>query len=840
MNETRVWQGLLWKETKQILPLIGILFAVSTFLVIVWTTTSRQVNISLRTVGDIVPLIMPALFAAGAGAILISHEKETRSLRWLASLPIPWQPIVVTKLVVAFAGLVLMWIGCGFLGAVAGLNSSGGGGFSEWRQIHPAFWFLHSIYVLLCGFYTAWRNKNAFAALVLIIPFALLPFVIAEVWMALPHTSPVQYASVAWRTWVMGMVTSLAIPVVGWLSYRAGRSELQADEPEKLLTRDALSSADAWRPPDVSAPTVMPFRDSHTSMVWQSIHGSPWMSIGLSVPLFFGVIGWLVLTNCTERLTGWTETAVGTGIGTALLAVSWLGVAVFAGDGSATRLKFLADRGVSPGRVWLGRHWLGVSLLCGVALVILAIQSFLGTASHSDTYHRAAMFELSFLSILLVFVVIYGVSQWTSQVVPMLAASAFLAPVLSLVALALLINAGVVNGVRLSWLLLVASLPFVSTFLLMKDFMDGRRGWKYWSMVGVAASVFMVAPSVPVWIAKSRFPSMTEDRFAVLFPEARQLSDSVTTRPTSMRYGDLDLRDALGNLPGEIDGEIAVQRFEQRDYMSPDTWMAIGDRESVPLLADVVIVQHGLEAASLAKLRWQQWQDDATQEELVAFVDHLSLTARRLRLSYRWYDQEVADVVEIWLVDLLSDDAISGLRSRAGFQNALRQVGDFEGRQRARRRAMLISWYRDQTAPHGRRGGIHGVSAMAFWFDDVPSGWRSSIMVRGLGAVTDRCLKLLDAGQAGKGIEAELRDLDQLVGEPGGEFKAGPYGDMFASEGGSAVHAWNWSYPSYPATNWFEPWEREGLEMFDEYSGEQVGDESSLSDSLLSQWEVVR
>ena len=108
MNETRLWQGLLWKEAKQVIPLIGMLLGVSALLFIVWAATSRQLNVTLQATGDIVPLIMPALFAAGAGAILISHEKETRSLNWLASLPIPIRPIVMTKFIVAFAGLMLM------------------------------------------------------------------------------------------------------------------------------------------------------------------------------------------------------------------------------------------------------------------------------------------------------------------------------------------------------------------------------------------------------------------------------------------------------------------------------------------------------------------------------------------------------------------------------------------------------------------------------------------------------------------------------------------------------------------------------------------------------------
>ncbi|EMB19033.1 ABC-2 transporter permease [Rhodopirellula europaea] len=805
MNETRLWQGLLWKEAKQVIPLIGMLLGVSALLFIVWAATSRQLNVTLQATGDIVPLIMPALFAAGAGAILISHEKETRSLNWLASLPIPIRPIVMTKFVVAFAGLMLMWLGCWLLGILAGLDGGNGGPLAELKQIHPAFWFLHSIYVLLCGFYTAWRNKNAFPALVWIIPLALLPFLVVEIWHAMPFIGSSQYADVTQKTWVMGIVTALAIPIAGWFAYRAGRRELQADEPERLLGRDGLHSADAWRPPETSAPSELPFRNSLTSLVWQTIHSSRWMSIGLSVPLLAGALAWLVLTNHLGQISSWLMVAIQVSIGLSLLAVSWLGVAVFTGDGSSGRLKFLADRGVSPHRAWVGRHWFGVSLLCGISLLILVVQAILGTPLSPDAYDRPAVPEVSLLTILAVFAVVYGVSQWTSQLVPMLAASAFLAPVLSLVALAMLINAGVGNGVRLGWLLLIAVLPFAATWWTMHDFMDGRRGWKYWSTMVVAGLLFSLLPSLPVWIAKSQFPRMPKERVAELLPEARRLSKASSMNFASMRMGDLDLRDDFSNRLGEVDGETAVQRFHQRNYASPDTWMVIGNQDDTPLRADTWIIQNSLEMASFTKLRWKQNPSETSKEELAAFIDRLTTAARRLRLSVRWFDQEMADYVEEWLVNNLSDKAMQPLQSEPFFRRAAEQVAAFDDRQSARRRALLVSWHVDlELSEHSQ---WYGVSANDDWFARVPLNWRASIMQKGFGAVVDRCLQIQEKQKAGGDLEPEFRALHELVGRPGGDFETGPYSDN-ASSGQNTLHPRR--FYGYPAVSWFEPWETEG------------------------------
>ncbi|MCR9210981.1 MAG: ABC-2 transporter permease [bacterium] len=835
MNDARLWQGLLWKEAKQIIPLIGMLLGVSALLFIVWAATSRQLNVTLQATGDIVPLIMPALFAAGAGAILISHEKETRSLNWLASLPIPVRPIVMTKFIVALVGLMLMWIGCWLLGILAGLDGGNGGPLTELKQIHPAFWFLHSIYVLLCGFYTAWKSKNAFPALVWIIPLALLPFIFAEIWFALPHSSSIQYTNVTQKTWVMSLVTLAAIPIMGWFVYRAGLKDLQADEPEALPSRNTLSSADAWRPPDAPVPTAMPFRDSLASLVWQHIHSSPWMSIGLSVPLLAGAVAWLVLTNHIGTPSDWIMVLIQVSIVLALLAVSWLGVAVFSGDGSAKRLKFLADRGVTPWRAWVGRHWYAVSLLSTITLLIAGTQSILGTPQGFNADEQPLMFEVSLFTLLAVFAIVYGVSQWTSQVVPMLAASAFLAPVLSLLALVVLSNAGVGNGVRLGGLLLITTLPFVATWWTMRDFMDGRRGWKYWSTMVVAGLLFSLLPSLPVWIAKSQFPGMPEERVAELLPEARRLSKGSSMNFASMRMGGLDLRDDFSSVLGDVDGETAVQRFHQRDYTSPDTWMMIGDQDDTPLRADTWIIQNSLEMASLTKLRWKQNPSETSKEELAAFVDRLTTTARRLRLSGRWFDQEMADYVEEWLVTNLSDEAMQPLQSEPFFRRAAEQVAAFDDRQSARRRALLVSWHVDlELSEHSQ---WYGVSANDDWFARVPLNWRASIVQKGFGAVVDRCLQILEKQKAGGELESEFRALHELLGRPGGDFEIGPYSDNVSS-------AKNTLHPrrfyGYPAVSWFEAWETQGQEIWQRSQAKTQGETETESESNVPTEEEVQ
>lgn len=817
MNTHAVWRGLVWKETRQIVPLVMMLLAVSAVLFLIWSFTSRQLNISLRAVGSIVPLIMPALYAAGAGAILVSHEKESGTWNWLASLPVPANSVVATKLAVGFGGLVLMWIGCVILSVVTGLErtiSAGGG--DGLAQFPVPVWIAHSVYVLVCGFFTAWKNRNAFPALLWILPLAILPFVVCEISLAWSGPGMGQYVDATQKMWRMGAITTIAIPIMGWFAVRAGQRALSPRDAD-ILSDDRLQSGiDAWRPPPPSNMVKRPFSNDVAVLAWQSIHTSRWSSIGLVSMLAMGAIAWLVATNSRDGVNGLSGNVVGVLLGSGLLAISWLGVFAFTGDGAATRLKFLADRGVSPARVWLGRLGFGVSVLCSAALLIFAWQIFLGSPEDLGRMDGVVFPEMSLLTVVSVFALIYGVSQWTSQVVPMLAASAFLAPVLSVLGLFFLISAGMSYGVSLGWLIACVAIPFVSTLWTMGAFMDGRRGWMYWTITVVALFVFVALPVIPVAIDRLKFPSMSSERFAVLDAEARGHMRRSSLQSVAMRQSNFQLHDNDQLFFEDLDGKVAVDRLRQRDLYSPDSWVIIGDDRDVPLRADEYVLQNALQMATLLKLQWEQNPEDKNaKDQFRRFVERITHAAQGLRLSTRWVDQECADVLEIWLTQTLADESVAGLREEPFMRDAIEVVRDFEGRQDARRRALLVSWLRDRELSQGRPSGamIAGVSANDYWFERVPIGWRSSILQQGMGAVVERCLALIEAGRKGEPVDAELRGLHRLLNSPGGEFEVGPYGERNRMAIGPECVFATFQNCSYPGTQWFAPWEETARAM---------------------------
>ncbi len=239
-------QGLFWKETRQVIPLILILVAVALLLMTVglaFSSTSRTFGYSALYT----PMILPTLYAAGAAALLVGQEKEQKTLWWLMSLPTPASRLIKLKFVVALAGLIVIWL-CGWLltllaSFVGAIPRTASLPFTL-RSIH-----LHSVFVLVCGFYSAWRLKNTFASLIAIIPLASIPLVVVQLGYALReqltgHRVAGPEGLAAANTWV----TMIAIVVVGWLAYCAARKNLRPAEPPRLTPDGRTNWLDAWRP----------------------------------------------------------------------------------------------------------------------------------------------------------------------------------------------------------------------------------------------------------------------------------------------------------------------------------------------------------------------------------------------------------------------------------------------------------------------------------------------------------------------------------------------------------------------------------------------------------------
>ena len=187
MHRNVALRRLWWKESRQLLPLVGLLVSVGAIL---------QLLVVLLPLGNHFPwrqtaalLGMPGLFAAGAGALLVGQEKESRTLNWLRSLPLPSSDLVRTKLLVALLGLSIVWTASLLLGWTTGAwNTIRDGRGSE------LIWPLHSLFLMLVGLATAWRLRSSLIALLLVVPIACIPLLLAGL-----HQSTIDWKSSHWN-----------------------------------------------------------------------------------------------------------------------------------------------------------------------------------------------------------------------------------------------------------------------------------------------------------------------------------------------------------------------------------------------------------------------------------------------------------------------------------------------------------------------------------------------------------------------------------------------------------------------------------------------------------------
>ena len=98
----------------------------------------------------------------------------------------------------------------------------------------------------------------------------------------------------------------------------------------------------------------------------------------------------------------------------------------------------------------------------------------------------------------------------------------------------------------------------------------------------------------------------------------------------------------------------------------------------------------------------QQSQIELLDEQVTLFTQ----LTKQLRLSPNWKDQEIADALEIWLLQTLASKEVRPLLKRPSFDVAIKLIGDQPGRIQARRRAVMASWYlMTQPGNHVYAGG---------------------------------------------------------------------------------------------------------------------------------------
>ena len=802
-----VW--LWWKETRQLLPLAALLAIVAVLVVVLNSVINDLLGLRrLALPNQMMMLVFPGLFATGAGPLLVGQERASRTLDWLVLLPISAKRLVTTKLMVALLGLALMWLFAGTM--IALLGGSGQGRFGG-PSLYPTtinyssgatfgyfVWVTHSVFVLVGGFLVSWWIRNQFYSLVALIPIAFTPLLLTSAYAAISGQT---FDSEEVDSWTLLFTLSgvvIATPLMFLIAIRmlspaaAPTGIPVVHRPERQL--GSRVSATAPR-----------FGTRIAPLVWQSLMAGAGTWCILGGMMAISGFALLALNASSEVGAAFTAFLGPFGgavplLGLALVATSWLGVNVFKHDGSVERIRFLADRGVSPGIVYLGRHALPFAAVStGLLLYGYWVYSRLSTEPLS--------IELpSLLSLTVFALVLYGVSQWVSQVVRTLILSVLLAPVISIAVVAWLAFSYSMIGTPIWVLFAVALVPFIATGCMMRRYMDTRdRPITFIvaclvivTIIGlpVAHATYRVA-TVPRMTASQRTALLAEGERAFRNANAIQL---VFSRGLPPQYGD----------DGRIRSPIKQMALSVEEYAeSPEAWVPRLDElrqdPTLGAMCEPYFVSQWYSRVTMAKSKWlaaAEPDQDAAFETFGHWLESTSVLLPAFRRSVRLIDQNNADALESMLIELLQSDAMKDKLEDPDVQAAIASLGTPNGlRADARRKATLASW-------HGILTGRSLRSFSPAIIHEVPKGLALWLEPRYREVFVLAALDGIEASRTSNNDDDWRRRLHDLQ-QPKGVFEESRYGDAmrmlpvsitrFQDGGGEYGELWGraWEYTEW-------------------------------------------
>ncbi|EMI20734.1 signal peptide protein [Rhodopirellula maiorica SM1] len=811
------------------------LAGVTFFLMFLW----GWIGTNLPAMGSIsiVFLTMPAFYAAGVGAILIGQEKETETMQWVSALPLNASDVVRSKIIVALGGLSVMW--CAALLGVLVMeplrSRSATAMFPEPIWLSLSFWIIHSVYLTLCGFYASWRSQSVFTGLIIALAMACIPYIVGQftTWVYTELAST--YATDRVTLTFTGFWSIVGIAVVAVMGTRAASRELGPADAPRLFPTSSSPNADRhehtalnqYSPPKIQDRPSHPFRYSVATLVWQSVNYNRRLLTGLAIMVLVGIASIPISSSTLVYRDGADELGVIVVL-LAGLSVCWLGVLAFHGDGSSAAMRFLADRGISPSQAWWGRHLVGFAIIATATVVYILLQrlivSGIGAGNDSVNQNLAASSPMpSALALIMLLVTAYGVSQWISQVLRILAGTAFLAPLLSAVCVYWLGSCWITMGTPI-WLLgLIIVIPLLATFVQMARHMDGPRTIGFLSTHTLAIIAVFGLPYLWCWYETRSFPSISAERYA----EMKQLSEE-RGLPVKQAY-------SLHRLPTpyEVLTENQVTELPTAKVVEalesvgdrPEDWFAINGAKDSPLKADYAFITDSVATTELMQVRWLDslHQPDESsvrsRENFVRWVDFVTSIAKRLRLNWRIQEQCYADHIEIALTRMLVHPETQRLWDEKAVVDAIMMLGDQTSRSQARRGAVLTSWHQFHNDPEMRRNHSLGGYEVSWLLESKPSLQVDWLTDPAANRISSELLQLIDAGERGESTLPYRRALAQLtLGQPtlqsDDNFEISPYSDSLQSTLYGDHLATQYGFPG---CQWYAVWESEAKKLAERF-----------------------
>ncbi|GAB5403536.1 MAG: ABC transporter permease [Aureliella sp.] len=649
-------RGLRWKETRQLLPLCGMLaaLAIGMHLIVLLPISLLQMNTDTsRAIVTSLAIGLPGLFAVGAGAILVGQEKDQRTLMWLNSLPISSSQLVRTKLTLSLVALVAMWIVSFALLFVFGQFPVREAG-AFWEGILS--WPLHTLFLLLAGFALAWKLSTAFGALIALIPVALLPGLVASAITVMSDATPrVDYF--ASSPVLIGCQVVACVLAAIWC-LRSAHSALGPAPAPRVKT---VTSEQRFLTSSLGSP-----QPRMSALTWQAAKQNAYWLVGCASMLLVA-LSVLLLDSSQDP-----SKAVLLPLAYLLIfcSISWLGVSVFQGDQLHNRIRFLADRGVQPWRVWITRQAAPIAILLAAAVLGAGVlfRSNLGGSLAGNAIIFAGFCGLGLTT--------YAVSQWLSQIARSPIVAAVGAPPASAGVLVYLSMATTNLGAPIWLAALCVAAGLLVTCTLCRRWMDSTRDRKFWLTNTALCTAIFALPLVPLGYTYATL----ERADAAAIAEIHALAPIVDTRtygkPISPDFSAENVNAALQEMRPDK-RRLETVKLLLQDHAGPIA-------PEGPLLGflskEIQLGRMHLDTGNTDRQEWYRECVDVTLKIIFG-----------LRQNHRLRIQDYADQLEILLTkQMVFEDAREHLGEQL-YAKVARQIGDRDARSEARLRSIAAA-----------------------------------------------------------------------------------------------------------------------------------------------------
>ena len=664
------WSTLLLKEAKQLAPIVISLVACGFVLHLMSNFGSQHHRAMLHRVSL---MMIPFLFAIGAGPLLVSQEKEQRTLGWIGALPINPRSIVLSKLIVCIVGLMLSWI------ISIGLTCLMGPSLKLFNHTVLSNSIAYTFVVMTLGFTLAWIFSTAISSLIALV---VASFVMAFV----SQATSMMFASQKYdflfdsTLWLTSLLFAMAAVFFGQRAF-LGKSPTESAFSLKRWGRGRSRSLSKQ-----SRPIFWTLKPS-SSLIWQISRQNNllWSGLLLIVLLSGGLFLFYKLTTPSHHLR---DAAANQELIMVLLlpislALSWLGVSVFGSDAYRERINFLAQRGLAPGLVWWTRMILPLGIVVVLVLLVLIGAQF--------TFGRPPEMKQLLVSCLMVFAFSQWFSQWTQSSMIRFC----LAPAVAVVSY--VYQDFVTESLHAPLWILIPSIcvAMLATRLMLSPWMDGRMDWRYWTSHVALLLLALTIPLLPFLYTWATYPDMSSDLKRSLAAEVQQYQQSPRPETVGLKSNNLAPR-PIGETEG--DSNIVSSISDRLDAMQ---------RELSSTRAPVGIPGNKIEVrtADLLSLRMDtvlnsKEPDSRTEVDteryrsVIVLLDNL---VRHLRLSERLQEQDYADVIERWLVSELGRPGRREIFSDQQYASMVAGLADQDTRHQARRRAIVMAWDESKT-----------------------------------------------------------------------------------------------------------------------------------------------